>query len=293
MQSVRPLSGRDAMPEAWPAGSDLYSVHEAILARTVAPRSPASSSASVMFMPWSVPQSREPELMDDPLIAAAEHLQALTALRRINAVSRTAAQMAAAVRGVFAGATSLAGPVDVVDVACGGGDVTIDLAGRLQRMARGRRVRVVGVDISSRAIERSRQVAAGRGLGVSFEVRDVLAAGCPPCDVAVSSLFLHHLDDESARRLLTSMAAAARVAVVVSDLVRSRVGLGMAVVGTRLLSSSRIARVDGPRSVRAARTPAEYRGLCDTAGLSGATIRRAWPERIVITWQRSMTEPLR
>jgi 2-polyprenyl-3-methyl-5-hydroxy-6-metoxy-1,4-benzoquinol methylase len=245
-------------------------------------------------MPWSVPQSREPELMDDPLIEEAAHLQALAALRRINAVSRTAARIAATVGGVLAAAASpVQGPLEVVDVACGGGDVTVDLAGRLQRLVRGRGVRVVGVDVSPRAIERSRQVAAARGLDVSFEVRDVLAAGCPPCDVTVSSLFLHHLDDDPARRLLQSMTAAARAAVVVSDLVRSRIGLGMAVIGTRLLSASRVARVDGPRSVRAARTPAEYRALCDTAGLPAATIRRVWPERVVITWRRSVPEPSR
>ena len=73
---------------------------------------------------------------------------------------------------------------------------------------------------------------------------------------------------------------------MISDLVRSGVGLALAVAGTTLLSSSRVARVDGPRSVRAARTPAEYRRLCDDAGLGCATIRRVWPERVVIRWQR-------
>jgi hypothetical protein len=102
----------------------------------------------------------------------------------------------------------------------------------------------------------------------------------------VSSLFLHHLDDPAACRLLRSMAAAARVGVVVSDLVRSRIGLGLAVVGTTLLSSSRVARVDGPLSVRAARTPFEYRRLCDAAGLDAATIHRVWPERVMIRWRR-------
>lgn len=99
---------------------------------------------------------------------------------------------------------------------------------------------------------RSRAAADRAGVGAAFEVADVLAAGCPPCDVAVSSLFLHHLDDEAACGLLRSMAESARLGIVVSDLVRSRIGLGLAVVGTTLLSTSRVARVDGPLSVKAA-----------------------------------------
>lgn len=243
-------------------------------------------------MDWSLPQTRAPELMDDPGIGADEHLLALGALARINAVSRTAARLADGIRGLLAGPPAdAAAPFVVVDVGCGGGDVTLDLARRLRRAAGGRRdVRLIGIDVSPRAVERSRAAAVDRGIDAAFEVRDVLADGCPPCDVAVSSLFLHHLGDAEACRLLRSLAAAARRGVVVSDLVRSRLGLGLAVVGTSLLSSSRVARVDGPLSVRAARTPVEYRALFAAAGLDAATVRRVWPERVVVRWERPAAE---
>ena len=236
-------------------------------------------------MLWSLPQSRQPELMDDPAIAEADHVHALRALARINAVSRTANGIAAAVERILAGDASHTDEPIVVDVACGGGDVTLDIARRLR--CRGlRSVRVVGIDISPRAVERSRALAARSGVAATFEVRDVLADGCPPCAVAISSLFLHHLDDATAARLLGSMASASRCGVVVSDLIRSRMGLTLAVVGTAILSSSRVVRVDGPLSVRAARTPDEYRTLCTAAGLRGAAIHRAWPERVRIEWRR-------
>ena len=234
-------------------------------------------------MPWSLPQSRTAELMDDPALAAADHMHALSALARINVISRTAARLADAAAGMVRGLEH-AGPV-VVDVACGGGDVTIDLAGRLRRMV-GNDVRVVGIDVSPRALTRARDAATRAAVPVVFEVRDVLAEGCPPCDVAVSSLFLHHLDDDAACRLLCCLADSARRGIVVSDLVRSRLGLGLAMVGTTFLSTSRVARVDGPLSVRAARTLPEYHGLCREAGIGDATIRRVWPERIVLRWQR-------
>jgi 2-polyprenyl-3-methyl-5-hydroxy-6-metoxy-1,4-benzoquinol methylase len=148
---------------------------------------------------------------------------------------------------------------------------------------------VLGIDLSERAIERARAAAArrppGGGASVEFAPRDVLAEGLPPCDIAVSSLFLHHLDDPAAATVLRSMATAARLGGVVSDLVRSRTGLVLAILGTTFLARSRVARVDGPLSVRAARTPAEYRALTDRAGLAQALIHRTWPERVIVEWR--------
>ncbi|MFM9025068.1 MAG: methyltransferase [Planctomycetaceae bacterium] len=239
----------------------------------------------------SVAAVRHPELMDDPCLPEADHLHALQALGTINAVSRTSACLAAAVTPLLAAAGP--GPVEIVDLACGGGDVNRGCARRLVRSLQGRRLAVTGIDTSPRALARARAdlvrdhgLARDESCRVTFATRDLVADGCPPCDVAVSSLFLHHLDDADAIGLLRSMREACRLGFVVSDLVRSRLGLILAVLGTGLLSTSRVARVDGPLSVRAARTAGEYRRLLDAAGLPEATIRRAWPERAVIAWRR-------
>jgi 2-polyprenyl-3-methyl-5-hydroxy-6-metoxy-1,4-benzoquinol methylase len=231
--------------------------------------------------------------MDDPSLATADHLHALSALARINAFSGTAGQLAAAIQRLTADSRPPDRPLEVVDIACGGGDVTMALARRLARLnaKRGRAAATItGIDVSPRAVDHAMAKAAQApitpGAEVAFAVRDVVADGCPACDVAVSSLFLHHLDDPDALRVLAALGAAARIGVVVSDLLRSRAGLVLAMVGTTVLSRSRVARVDGPLSVRAARTLSEYRYLFDRAGLHGAVIRRAWPERAVITWRR-------
>jgi SAM-dependent methyltransferase len=245
---------------------------------------------------WQVEPDRRAELMDDPALPAGEHLAALDALATINAVSLTGRQLAGAVARLVGAALPADRPLEIVDVACGGGDITIALASLLARkLARADaraatpRVRAVGIDLSERAIERARAAAArlpaGSGATVEFAVRDVLGEGLPPCDIAVSSLFLHHLDDPAAAAVLRSMATAARLGGVVSDLVRSRTGLVLAILGTTFLARSRVARVDGPLSVRAARTPREYRILADRAGLPQAVVRRAWPERVVLEWR--------
>ena len=237
--------------------------------------------------------------MDNPALAESEHLHALSALARINAFSGTTAQFARAIGRIATSGPMLPRPLRVVDVACGGGDVTIALATRLNRLlapggpaaqgsaAEGTAAIVTGIDMSARAVDRATARAAGAGVtGVEFAVRDVVADGCPPCDIAISSLFLHHLEDADSERVLRSLADAARLGIVISDLLRTRAGLILAVLGTMVLSSSRVARVDGPLSVRSARTPAEYRSLLARAGLATATLRRTWPERAVIEWRR-------
>lgn len=239
-------------------------------------------------MNWSLPQCRQPELMDCPDIDAAEHDHALEALATINTVSRTAAQIASGIRRLDPSVGMTKHPLAIADVACGGGDVTCDLARRLRPPGGGSGTgpRLLGLDKSPHAVQRASQRAARVGSDVCFEVCDVLTAGLPPCDIAVCSLFLHHLDDQAAGRLLRRMADSARLGFVVSDLLRSRFGLALAIVGTTLLSRSRVARVDGPLSVRAARTPEEYRALCGAAGLDDVTLSRAWPERMLLTWRR-------
>jgi SAM-dependent methyltransferase len=245
---------------------------------------------------WSIEQERHAELMDDPALPAADHMLALGALARINALSFTARHLAAAIARLVAGRPATR-PLVVVDLACGGGDVTVDLACRLARMlprpaSGGPSVRVIGVDKSDRGLDRARDLAARRGCGdVEFQAGDLLADICPPCDVAVSSLFLHHLDDDEAAVVLSSMAGSARLGGVVSDLLRSRAGLALAVLGTTILSTSRVARVDGPLSVRAARTVAEYRDLLARAGLTHAHVRRIWPERCLIEWSSTGRSP--
>jgi 2-polyprenyl-3-methyl-5-hydroxy-6-metoxy-1,4-benzoquinol methylase len=226
--------------------------------------------------------------MDDPALDAHEHLAALHALGTINALSLTASTLARAVTRLVASSRQGDRPLRVIDVACGGGDVTVALARRL-----GPAFHVTGIDLSPRAAARAAEHAATRGVeNVSFEVRDVLADGCPAGDVAVTSLFLHHLDDDAAAATIRTLARAATQGGVISDLLRSRRGLLLAHLATRVLTRSRVAQVDGPLSVRAARTLPEYRLLMEQAGLPASQIAATWPERVLITWrQPAMVSP--
>lgn len=227
---------------------------------------------------------REVELMDEPALDVSEHTRALAGLRRVNWWSRSAAMVQSDLRQLAAG-YSAERPLRLLDVACGGGDVTTAIA-RWARLA-GLPIRVSGCDISPTALDIARHPADSTGESIEFFQHDLLQQPLPAeFDVVMCSLFLHHLEEADAVRVLRSMAAAATRAVLVNDLIRSRSGYLLALFGTRLLSRSRIVHVDGPLSVAGAFTPHEALHLSEQAGLSGATISRHWPQRFLLIWRR-------
>ena len=218
--------------------------------------------------------------MDEPGLAPDRHHAALQGLRRINLLSASAGILWPAIRKL---STSHIGPLRLLDVASGGGDVLIGLWRRATRA--GIALECEGADISETALEHGRELARRAGAPIAFRRLDALAEPLPEFDVVVSSLFLHHLEEADAVRLLQRMKAAARHLVLVNDLTRSRLGYLAAWCGTRILSRSPIVHVDGPRSVRAAFTVAEMRRLAEEAGLDGATVSARWPFRCLLEWR--------
>src|SRR5436190_6185191 len=191
---------------------------------------------------------RQPERMDDPALGAADHRRALQGLARINRLSRSAAILWPAIRD-FARQRP-AQPTRVLDIASGAGDVAIALWRHGRRA--GYRLEVEGTDVSPLAVRFASERAARQRAAVRFFPLDALREPLPAgYDVLMSSLFLHHLDEEDGARLLRKMADAAAL-VLINDLARSRTGYLLAWLGTRILSHSPVVHLDGPRSVEAA-----------------------------------------
>ena len=225
--------------------------------------------------------------MDAPDLDPERRVQALRALARVNRVSGVATRV---LRDVMRLSRERGGrgrdePLRLLDVACGGGDVVVDVARRAR--SAGVPLEVHGCDVSPVALEHASRGAARWGLAANFFERDVLAEGLPGgYDLVCSSLFHHHLSHEEAVDLLMGMAAAGDC-MLVQDLLRGTVGYVLAWSGLRLLSRSEVAHVDGPLSVRAAFSLPEIRTMAAEAGLAGAVIRHGWPERFILRWRRA------
>jgi SAM-dependent methyltransferase len=237
----------------------------------------------MLFLSGSSPRRRQAEIMDQADLDRVRHVQALRGLERINFWSRSAAILWPPLAEL---ARRSPRPLRVLDIATGAGDLPI----RLWRWARraGFALHIDGCDRSPDAVAYARHRADVSRTDVSFFASDALGPPLPAgYDVVLSSLFLHHLDEEQAVTLLRRMAEAAGQLVLVNDLVRSRAGFLLAYLGTRLLSRSAIVHADGPRSVEGAFTPAEARTLAQRAGLAGATVEGRWPCRFLLRWERS------
>lgn len=226
-------------------------------------------------------RDRRPEIMDRPDLDPEVHRRALSGLARLNVAARSASLI---FHPVAALARELGRPLEVLDVASGAGDLPIALALHARRAKLPLRVR--GSDRSATAIDHAARAAKERSIGVEFVQLDALAGALPAADVLTNSLFLHHLDRDEAVQLLRSMAAAARIAVVACDLLRSRLGFALAYAASRALTTSSVVRFDALASVRAAWSLPEIEGIAREAGLAGATIERVWPERFRIVWRR-------
>ena len=224
--------------------------------------------------------------MDQPGLDERLHHQALEGLRRGNVVSNTARALWGGLEaaGALGGGT---GPVRVLDVACGGGDVALGLA----QLARRRAIELEahGCDLSPLAVDHARAAAKRCGIAsAKFFQLNALEDPLPTdYDAIYSTLFLHHLNEADGVKLLERMGTATRRAVLVDDLVRSRLGFALVWAGTHLLTMSPVVHTDGPLSVRAALNLSEARELAARAGLIGATFRRHWPERFLMTWSKS------
>ncbi len=210
------------------------------------------------------------EFLDRP-VALADRVASLADIDRLNAWFGGFALTLREVRRVAAAAD--AGDV-LVAVDVGGGHAA--LAVRLVEWARAarREIRVIVVDRDAESLALARHACAGYP-----EIRLVLAdATALPvregaADVVASALTLHHLEPDAVVASLREMAAAARRGVIVNDLLRTRLALGLVWLATRLLRCHPISRHDGPLSVRRAYSAAELTALAQKAGITTLRVR--------------------
>jgi SAM-dependent methyltransferase len=223
--------------------------------------------------------------MDDPALPPHEHDRALADLARLNSLARSAAILWPAVREELRRAAAAGRVARVLDVATGSGDIPATL-GRWARRA-GLSAHWIGVDASAHALARAAARAAQERMPLELLQADATRELPVRADVVISSLFLHHLSHSRALDALRAMSRSAVSALLVSDLRRSAPGLALAWTASRVLSRSPVVHFDAVVSVRGAFTDTELADLARAAGLRGAQVRRAWPQRLLLRWSRS------
>jgi len=225
----------------------------------------------------------EAEVMDNPWLDGSAHRKALAGLARLNRLSLTAATIWTELMRLAA--SDGRKTIRVLDLACGGGDITrrlVQLAGRS-----GLPFQFEGCDVSPRAVRFASEAAARQKLDCRFFQFDVCDGPLPHgYDYYVSSLFLHHLTEDQVIELLHRVSQSVEQGCVFVDLDRTAGGFVLACLIPRLVSLSPVVHVDAVRSVRAAFAFEEVESLAQRAGLRRVHLFRRWPCRWVLSWQR-------
>ncbi|WP_372698347.1 class I SAM-dependent methyltransferase [Arthrobacter sp. JSM 101049] len=153
-------------------------------------------------------------------------------------------------------------PSTLLDIGCGGGDISVALARQARRD--GFDLHVTGIDPDERAHRYATEARAqGRDTAVVFRRAtsgDLVAAG-ERFDVVVSNHVLHHLTAGELAALLSDTEALTGRVAIHSDIVRSRAALLLFGAATLPLARGSFIRRDGLTSIRRSYLPGELRGL--------------------------------
>jgi ubiquinone/menaquinone biosynthesis C-methylase UbiE len=166
---------------------------------------------------------------------------------------------------------------EVLEVAAGDGYPIRAAAQSLQRA--GMRVRITALDRkASHLVDHD---------GMKTVVGDALALpfGDDTFDFVSCSLFVHHLAPADVVRFISEALRVCRHAVLINDLRRGALHLGLVYAGLPLFRS-RITRHDGPASVRQAYTPSELAELVAKTSASRCEISNRYLFRMAgIAWK--------
>jgi len=217
-----------------------------------------------------------PEMLDKDLGTSAEVAASLADLRNINrwfgGVGTTVALLQQ-VRG-----ESGAGRLSLLEVGSGAGHAPWSAKARLTRL--GLEVQVTLLDRMESHLPRAGAFAVcGDALRLPFRDNTFDVVGC--------SLLAHHFEPKELRSFTGEALRVCRRAVLINDLIRSRLHLWLVYAGLPLFRS-RITWHDAPASVRRAYTVGEIRSMLEGLPAARIEITRHYLFRMgVLVWKSS------
>jgi 2-polyprenyl-3-methyl-5-hydroxy-6-metoxy-1,4-benzoquinol methylase len=166
------------------------------------------------------------------------------------------------------------GPLTLVDVGCGYGD----LLRAIRRWSRRRNLdfNLLGIDLNPETIRIAR-AATDVADRIDYQSVNVFElASTTPIDLMVSSLVTHHLSDHEITEFLRLMEKTARRGWAVCDLQRSRFLYHFIGLSSRLARFHPMITHDGQLSVARSLTRAEWQQRIAGAGISSADASIRW-----------------
>jgi ubiquinone/menaquinone biosynthesis C-methylase UbiE len=234
-----------------------------------------------MLLPDLSSRRREHEWMDAADVDPLELRRSLKFIRGVNtALGYTRATLHHLER--FSRTWAPGETITLIDFATGSADIPAAILRWATR--RGHDVRIVGVDLHAiTAAEAARRVNHSRFEVVRANVLD-LPFEPGSFDYGLTAMFLHHLDDDQAVRVLAAMNRVARRGIIAADLLRNRRAYAWISLFTAM--SSPMLKHDARVSVAQAFTRDEVLELRRRAGIEYADYFRHFGHRFVLAGER-------
>jgi 2-polyprenyl-3-methyl-5-hydroxy-6-metoxy-1,4-benzoquinol methylase len=196
------------------------------------------------------------ELMDDPECDAVRLRRTLQRFETVNRlVSGWNRVYDSYIRAVLA---SSPGPMRILDIGCGSGDVLRGLVRRARRD--GFEVTGVGIDPDHRSLAVAKNARTMPGVAYRQAFSKDLVRDGESYDIVISNHLLHHLSAEQFHELIADSESLSSRLCVHSDIARGRVAYAAYAVGITPLAPGTFLRTDGLRSIRRSYTRDELLG---------------------------------
>jgi len=228
---------------------------------------------------------RESEWMDEASVDPATLRDSLRFIRRVNALLRyTRATISHLER--FARHWKSHATIRLIDFATGSADVPLAILRWADR--NNRRIEIVGIDLHPLTSHIAREETAARWSDNRLTIMQADAMNSPfednAFDYALTSMFLHHLDENGVVRVLREMDRVARRGIIAADLLRRR--RAYAWISLFTLLSNDMVRHDARVSVAQAFTREEVLAMRDEAGVGYAQYHQHFGHRFVLAGEK-------
>ena len=231
-----------------------------------------------------IERSNKAELMDGSDYTAAELIENLADLRRVN---RYLGGYGALARHLFPMIEATGRKrIRLLDVGTG----SADIPARVVEWARNRGVEAefVALDLNEIAAREARAQATGYP-----EIKAIMADAMNlpfddrSYDFVLASLFLHHFENPQAAKLLKSFARVARVAFIINDLRRHPLAYYSIKLLTQIFTRNRLVRNDSAVSVQRGFTETDIAEIANRAQ-TPLQIFRHFPYRFILVGHKSL-----
>jgi SAM-dependent methyltransferase len=238
---------------------------------------------------WSLTPSRrdDPELMDAPGLPEAEVASAYRVLRRVNRQLGNLGTLQRELRRHLDEDRPGSGPVTVLDVGSGSGDLPQAIRDRLEDLQIG--AKIVALDRDPTAVRLAGLCAEGLDVVRGDALR--LPFGDCSIDLVTAVKFAHHFRGPALTLLISEMARVARRRVVVLDIRRHWLAYWGFVAWSRVFTTNRLVRHDGPLSVLRGFTPAELAEVARPIAGFDWTVRASIGFQLTLVGRRIQAMP--